>query len=399
MPGKLLKRTWTYDPTLDAPARYKRACHYSAFLPDEVRDLDFSLSADLAGTISEAEHAIRELNHQAGPTLAPMARLLLRTESIASSKVEGMQVGVEELARAEARMETGGRVSAISIEVLSNVDAMMLAVDEAAAVHRFGVDEILAIHKRLIERAENRHIAGRIRRSQNWIGGNDYNPCGADFVPPPPEEVKRLLADLCRAVNDDALPPLAQAALIHAQFETIHPFDDGNGRTGRALIHVVLRRRGVAPQYLPPISVVFANAKSRYIAALDSFRGSGVGDWLAYFASATTSASRLAEAYVKAVADLRDQWRQRLANSTRAPRSDAAAWQIIDVLPAHPVVTAAAAAAASGRSRPQTYQGIEQLVDAGVLQPISESSRNRAWEATGLLKLIAALEAGRLPGR
>src|SRR6185369_13962654 len=100
MPGKLIKKTWTYDPTLDAPARYTRACHYTAFLPEELHGLRFSLSADLAGMISEAEHAIRELNH-VGPTLAPMARLLLRTESIASSKVEGMQVGVEELARAE----------------------------------------------------------------------------------------------------------------------------------------------------------------------------------------------------------------------------------------------------------------------------------------------------------
>jgi Fic family protein len=287
----------------------------------------------------------------------------------------------------------------MSIEVLANVDAMMLAVDDAAAVQQFGIDEILAIHRRLIERAENRQIAGRIRKSQNWIGGNDYNPCGADFVPPPPEEVKRLLADLCRAINDDILPPLAQAALVHAQFETIHPFDDGNGRTGRALIHVVLRRRGVAPQYLPPVSVILANAKSRYIAALNSFRRSDMADWLAYFAGATTSASRLAEAYVKAVTRLRDRWRQQLADSPRAPRADAAAWQIIDILPAHPVLTGAAAAAASGRSRPQTYQGIEQLVEADILRPISESSRNRAWEATGLLKLIAALEAGRLPGR
>src|SRR4029079_3306800 len=187
----------------------------------------------------------------------------------------------------------------------------------------------------------------------------DYNPCGADFVPPPPEEVKRLLAELCRAINDDTLPPLAQAALVHAQFETIHPFDDGNGRTGRALIHVVLRRRGVAPRYLPPISVMFANAKSRYIAALDSFRDSDVTDWLTYFASATTSASRLAEAYVKAVAALRDRWRQQLADSPRAPRKDATAWQIIDILPAHPVLTGAAAIAVSGRSRPHTYQVID----------------------------------------
>jgi len=276
---------------------------------------------------------------------------------------------------------------------------MTLAVDDASAVRRFGIEKILAIHRRLIERAENRHVAGRIRKTQNWIGGNDYNPCGADFVPPPPEEVKRLLGDLCRAINDDTLPPLAQAALVHAQFETIHPFDDGNGRTGRALIHLVLRRRGVAPQYLPPISVIFANAKKRYIDALDGFRGSDVSEWLTYFASATMSAPRLAKAYVRAVATLRDRWREKLRDSPRAPREGATAWHIIDLLPAHPVLTGAAAIAASGRSRPQTYQAIDQLVDAGVLRPLNDSSPNRAWEAAGLLKLISALEAGRLPGR
>jgi Fic family protein len=115
------------------------------------------------------------------------------------------------------------------------------------------------------------HLAGRIRTVQNWIGGNDYNPCGADFVPPP-EHVGDLLDDLCAAVNDDVLPSLIQAALVHAQFETIHPFEDGNGRAGRALIHVVLKRRGVATHYVPPISALFANSRQRYIDGLTAFR-------------------------------------------------------------------------------------------------------------------------------
>jgi Fic family protein len=83
--------------------------------------------------------------------------------------------------------------------------------------------------------APNGHVGGRIRTTENWIGGNDYNACGADFVPPPPNYVDGLLSDLCDAGNDESLP-LVQAAVVHAQFETIHPFDDGNGRTGRALV-------------------------------------------------------------------------------------------------------------------------------------------------------------------
>src|SRR6185503_15469838 len=176
MPGRLVQLTWASDPTIYAPPKYKRACGYEAFVPDPITAMPLSLDAGIAGLVSEAENAIRNLNDKARPALAPMARLLLRTESIASSKVEGMQLGV---------------------------------------------GEIIAIHQRLMERAENRSVAGKIRTRQNWIGGNDYNPCGADFVPPPPAHVSALLDDLCEAINDDRLPPIVQAALVHAQFETI----------------------------------------------------------------------------------------------------------------------------------------------------------------------------------
>ena len=111
MPGRLLSKIWPSDPVVHAPARYRKACKYEAFVPDELRELEVSLPAETAGLVSEAEGAIRQLNAEARPALAPLARLLLRTESIASSKVEGLQMGARELARAEARMDTGGRRS------------------------------------------------------------------------------------------------------------------------------------------------------------------------------------------------------------------------------------------------------------------------------------------------
>jgi Fic family protein len=397
MPGHLVPRTWQHDPTIDAPARYKRACRYDAFVPDELRSLALRLDAPLAGLVSEAEHSIRLLNDEGGAALGPLARLLLRTESIASSKVEGMQMGVRELARAEARAESGIDPGPTALEVLANIDAMVLAVDEAAEVERFGEAELLAIHRRLLERAPHRRIAGRFRTGQNWIGGNDHNPCGADFVPPPPEELDRLLADLYRAVDDDTLSPLVQAALVHAQFETIHPFDDGNGRTGRALVHVVLRRRGIAPRFLPPVSVVFASAKDRYVAGLGRFRADDVTGWIEHFAAATVRAARLARAYVVAVRALQERWREQLRGTARTPRADAAAWAIIDLLPAHPMISAPVAAAVTGRAKSRVYEGVEQLVGAGVLLPLSEGRRNRWWEAAGLLELIGQLEAGELP--
>jgi Fic family protein len=183
--------------------------------------------------------------------------------------------------------------------------------------------------------APNARIAGRIRTLQNWIGGNDHNPCGADFVPPPPEHVEPLLADLCEVMTDEALPPLVQAALVHAQFETIHPFDDGNGRTGRTLIHVVLRRRGLAEVFVPPISVVFARGRDRSIDGLTAYREGEVDRWIETFATAAIQATDLAASYLDEVAQRTERWRDMLRVASD-PRADAAAWAIIDLLPAHP---------------------------------------------------------------
>lgn len=398
MPGQFSARTWRHDPAMDAPPKYRRACRYEAFIPEPLTGLKLDLPAETAGVVSEAESATRALNEAANPALAPLSRLLLRTESIASSRVEGMQADVRDFARAEARHDLGRLLGRETAEVLANLDAMELALHEAAAADGFGPPEILAIHKRLMENGRLAHLAGKFRTGQNWIGGNDYNPCGADFVPPPVEELDALLHDLCIAIVDDRLPPLVQAALVHAQFETIHPFDDGNGRTGRALIHVVLRRRNLAPSYVPPVSVVLANQRERYIEGLTRFRGTEVVEWIEQFAAATYSAARLATAYLREVRALSARWSRMLAEMPGAPRADAAAWAVIHVLPALPIITAPAAVAATARARSQVYVGIRQLEDAGVLIPLSGSRRNRSWEAIGLLDLLAGLEAGEALG-
>ena len=244
-----------------------------------------------------------------------------------------------------------------------------------------------------MRRAPNGSIAGRVRDVQNWIGGNDYNPCGADFVPPPPEQVAKLLADLCEFCNSDHLPPLIQAAVAHAQFETIHPFEDGNGRTGRALIHVLLRRRGLAPSYVPPISVVLAANKDRYIDGLTQYRDGDLDEWIERFAVAAAQAATLAERHLGRVQDLQEEWRSQLRDHADL-RADAAAWAVIDELPGHPVITVPVATAVTGRSKSSTAVAVDQLVDAGILLPLSESKRNRAWEVRGLLDLLAELEAG-----
>ncbi|MDP1721112.1 MAG: Fic family protein [Candidatus Nanopelagicaceae bacterium] len=396
MRGTLVRRTWEYNPAHYAPPRYRRACHYEAFIPEDLTNFAEPLAGELAGAVSDAESAIHQLNARALPALAPLARLLLRSESIASSKIEGMQVDARDLARAEAKLETGGKAGTNTREILANIDAMELAIDHATFAKTISVENIVEIHRILMASAPNHNVAGVIRTEQNWIGGNDYNPCDADFVPPPPEEVPRLLADLCEAINEDHLPPIVQAGLVHAQFETIHPFHDGNGRTGRALIHVVLRRRGMTPQYVPPISIVLASNKDGYIRGLSNFREGELNDWLTTFASAAAQSANLASAYLSEVERLQNDWRMELRAAAN-PRADAAAWKIIDALPAHPMITVAVAVAAIGRTKAAVSEAMAQLELAGVLIRESQGQRNRTWEARGLLNLLTDLESGVTP--
>ena len=389
--GRLVPCVWLHDPTLPAPVRFRRSCRYNAFVPPTISELALEFSGDVVGTVSEAENAISLLNALAGPSLDPLARLLLRTESIASSKVEGMHVDARRLARAESRSDSGRPVSAIEIGVLANIDAMQLAIEEATSVDELDIEQITAIHHVLMKDSEHPEIAGQIRDVQNWIGGNDYNPCGAAFVPPPPEEVIVLLRDLCAFCNQDRYPPIMQAAIAHSQFETIHPFVDGNGRTGRAIIQVILRRRNLAPAFVPPISVVLAANKPSYLRGLETYREGDVGEWVESFSVAATRAAHLAQRYLLKVEELKAEWRTQLDASLR-PRRDAAAWSVIDALPGHPVITIAIASTATGRTRPAISAAIDQLVTAGVLAPISDGRRNRSWEAVRLLDLLVEMD-------
>jgi Fic family protein len=396
MRGRFEERIWQHDPSVYAPPRHRRACRYEVFVPDSLGADDVPLAPSTVAAVSEAERRLQLLgprNDGTGGALTPFSRLLLRTESIASSRVEGLQVDARALARAEVRTDTDRRPAASTTEVLANITAMEVAIGRATDAQSFGVDDVLAIHRELLVGGPHHRIAGVLRDGQNWIGGNDHTPCGADFVPPPPDELPALMDDLVAAVAGDGLPPLVQAALVHAQFETVHPFADGNGRTGRALIHVVLRRRGLTPTFVPPISVAFSRARERYIRGLVAYRDGDVDGWIETFATAAITACDLTDSYLREVDTLVSRWRE-LLGAASAPRSDAAAWRLIELLPAHPVITAAVAQAATGRARAAVHNAIEQLIAAEVLIPLSGARRNRAWEPAGLVDLIARVEDG-----
>ena len=399
--AECLQRRW--EPRFEgATRRDRRGCSYEAYLPDPLVGWNLLLPGDLAADIADAEAVVRDLN-QAGTnhvSLEGLARFLLRAESVASSKIEGLEVGPRRLVEAEAAIARGGEVAdRVAVEVLGNIAAMESAIDLATHEEDFSLADLLEIHRVLMERSPRPDLGGVIRRAQNWIGGSSYNPCSAVFVPPPPEYVEDLLWDLVEYVNGDEHSPLVQAAIAHAQFESIHPFADGNGRTGRALIHVILRRRGLAPSFVPPISLVLATWSDDYISGLTAFRRVASDDsperstaaqrWLRTFAAATIRACDDAETYAEKVDQLVEEWRANLGTVRKGSALDL----LLDVLPGVPLVTVGSAARLIGRSDVAAGAAINRLLDAGILiQRNVGKQRYRIFEAPAVLELFASLE-------
>ena len=394
------QRRWERDAT-GLTWRDRRPCSYEVYHPDPLTGRWFVLDGSTAADVADAEGALVRLNASADALAdtESLARLLLRAESVASSRIEGLDVGGRRLLRADAARRLGRAPRDVTAaEVLANIDAMVWGIESVGPGSAITMDVLLEAHRLLLAGTRFEEHGGRVRTEQNWIGGSDYNPCSAAFVPPPPEEVPGLLEDLVHFCNDDALPALAQAAVAHAQFETVHPFVDGNGRTGRVLLHLVLRRRGLAHRVLPPVSLVLATWARDYVGGLTATRYAGAPDspqaldginsWIAFFASASLRAVEDAGRFEEHVRGLQASWRQRAGS----PRRDSAARLLIGALPTAPVLTVSTAAELTGRSLPAARQAVLQLVDAGVLRQVNVGRRNRAFEAPELIDAFTALE-------
>jgi Fic family protein len=400
--SELLNRHWQSDVAGNGVSRRdRRSCDYQAYLPDPLVGRRFVLDGDVAADVADAEAAITRLNAEATALVdtEALARILLRAESVASSRIEGLEIGARRLLRAEALRAMHEPSSDVTAsEVLGNIDAMLYAVEHVGVRDEITVDLLLEIHRRLLAGTRLEPQAGSFREAQNWIGGSDYNPCSADYVPPPPEVVPDLMDDLCAFCNADDLPAVAQAAIAHAQFETIHPFVDGNGRTGRAIIHLVLRRRGLALRVLPPVSLVLATLARDYVNGLTASRyvgppsssdaSAGVNTWVATFAGACVRSVADASAFESRASGLEEQWRERLGRV----RANSATDLLLHWLPGAPVLTAESAATLIGRTYKPANEAIQRLVDAGILQQITVGRRNRAYEAPEIIEAFTDLE-------
>lgn len=387
--SEFVTRRWTPDRTLPADPRWTMPFDYQAYVPDLVGRTDPALPASASRLLHEADEAVRELNEDLPSVtgLEALSRQLLRQESVASSRIEGLVMSHRRLAKAAVAGDHRHRDTSAE-SILANIAAMEHAITATSSAAEITTEAFVDIHRVLMERTRDAHLAGAIRDRQNWIGGNNYNPYGAAFVPPPEDRVRPLLADLAALMNRRDLSPTLQSAIAHAQFETIHPFPDGNGRVGRCLIHVVYRRADLAPRFVPPVSLVLATESDAYVKGLTAFRTGDPADWYLDFALTVIRACRAARQLSAQVDELERRWMADAGN----PRRNSTARRLIEMLPGHPILRVSHVTETLAVSASAAHRAVNELEEAGVLKQITVGRRNRAWEAVGLLALVDTFE-------
>ncbi len=399
-------RFWTPAADLDAgigiPRRDRQGGPYAVYIPDMLVGRTVSLGGPEAADVADAERLIAELD-RSSTTLADteaLARLLLRAESVASSHIEGLHIGPARLLKADAARAHGDDPRDVTAaDVLANIDAMAYAINQVTSGAAITPALLLETHRLLLAPTDLAHHGGQTRRQQNWIGGSDYNPCSASFVPPPWEMVDGLLEDLCRFCNEETLPTVVQAAIAHAQFETIHAFVDGNGRIGRVLIHMIFRKRRLTSVVSPPVSLILATRSRDYIDGLMATRYDGAPDspqayegmnrWIGTFAAACARAALDASAFEKRIAAIQRDWRARLGTV----RKHSVALRIIDLLPGTPLVTIADLQKITGSATSSIMDAIARLEEAHVVTPaIVGRKRRQVYQARDIVDAFTDLE-------
>lgn len=367
--------------------RDRRPFRFQAYVPDPIAEWDEPLAGRATEAVAQATAAVATLQRGgAAEDLEALAGPLLRAEALGSSLIEGLRASNKRVALAAYEpLAADGTARAVA----NNVKAMERAINVGVAGAGFTLDDLLDIHRVLLEGTSETRFAGIVRTDQNWIGGRGTIPVDAAFIPPPPDRVPELLEDLVSFVNRDDLPAVAQAAVAHAQFETIHPFGDGNGRTGRCLIHVIFRRRSLTPLFVPPVSVVLAASARRYIAGLTDFRDGRADDWIGSFADALNASATATRSLWVQIDSLLGDLIARAGN----PRSDSVARKIIVGLPAQPIVSAEIASVRYHVTPTAARAALNRLQEAGVLAPTRVGRRrDREWASEELFQLLDAFQ-------
>jgi Fic family protein len=376
--------TWQSDAyqRLSRTQRAKVSSTYQAAVPADIATMPFTIDPQVAAEADDARDAIARFDAELSTMFshgefAPLSSVLLRTESASSSQIENITSGARALALAELGFAKYGSNAKL---VAANVDAMNRAVDLADQVTP---DTILDIHEALM-RGQDHANPGRFRDEQVWIGASP-TPHGALFVPPHHERVGASIDDLCAFTARTDIPLLTQAALAHAQFETIHPFNDGNGRTGRALVHAILKGGGATTRTTLPVSAGLLNDTAAYFDALTAYRRGDPSPIVERFAQASFSAVDNGRRLAKDLNTTYESWTARLTM-----RKHAVVWRVLPLLLRQPAITSALIQDRTNVSQPAADNAMRQLGEAGIVENASGTQRNIVYVANDV---IAALDA------
>ncbi|WP_248449299.1 Fic family protein [Sinorhizobium meliloti] len=336
---------------------------------------------EITGLLTRLSAAERALGRLDGVSiLLPNKELFLymyvRKEAVLSSQIEGTQSTLSDLLRFETEAISGEPVDDIR-EVSNYVDAMMFGLERMRQLP-LSLRLIREMHQRLLDSGRGgTRSPGEFRTSQNWIGGT--RPGNAMFVPPPPNEVMTCLGDWERFIHEDtpSIPPLVKAGLIHVQFETIHPFLDGNGRLGRLLITLFLCATGVLRQPLLYLSLYFKSRRPDYYRLLQEVREYGTWEaWLEFFLDGVAETADQAFETANRIARLFDDHRERIVRESERTGS---VLQIHDIMRTSPYLTAASAAKRSALTVPTVNAALDQLQRLGIVEEATGRRRGRVF--------------------
>lgn len=365
---------------------------YQAAVPARIAALEVRVSAEVQ---AEAEDAVREITRfdaevgalaarraqvdgdDIAAELAPLASVLLRTESASSSQIEGVTAGARALALAAIEAKAGPNAQLVT----ANVVALQRAVELADQI---SVDSILSAHEALLG-GHDYAAPGRFRTQQVWIGSSAISPHAASFVPPHHTRVSAAMDDLVAFVQRADVPVLVQCAIAHAQFETIHPFNDGNGRVGRVLVHAMLRHSDVTRRLTVPVSAGLLTDTTAYFNALTAYRAGDVEPIVQQFAQASFRAVGNGRQLVEELDRIHEAWLERLPS-----RRGSAAQRLLPHLLNQPAVSVGYVQSVTGVALSAAQRAVEQLVDADIIAPVTANRRNRVWLAPDVIDALDA---------
>ena len=393
-------RTETWPGNRAAPrAADQRRGTFDAYVPHYVTGWQPLLSADIAAFVTDAERRLSSTASVLAAEEAPVA-MFFWAESLGSSRIEGVNPRARRVVHALlAEASTAPRHRRGSVgEAIGNIEATAEALRILAQPASLTVERICRAHRILMRSSSDPRLGGALKTTQNWIGGSDWHPLDGDFVPPPAELCEPLMEDLVAYLRASQHSPLLEAVVAHAQFETIHPFGDGNGRTGRALLFAALKHRCAPNGFMPPVSLALSQDRDAYLRALEAYqcylgspdemaRSTALIPLIEVIGMAANRSCEAAENYTAAVARMQAQWRTRVGQRT----GRSAALAAVNLLASQPSLTPALLAESSGFSERRCAEALRRLTEAGITRSRRIAPRLRSYDADRIFDMYEVM--------